>query len=239
MDGIVKKASIQDISDAIKTKNGCLYPYTPEMMPEAIIGLSTYGIDTPIDDLISGTATGLRNLTVTKINHNFKGYTNLQYIDLPNATNIGYQAFYECSALNYLNLPSATTLSNEAFYKCSALQHIILPNVTKINSNCFAECTNLKKIEFNSQVTFNGDHIFSGCTNLTTVILRYNGVCPISDSVSGGVFASASGATPITSGTGYVYVPEAYLAAYQKNTRWSVYGTKNLRAIEHYPDICG
>ena len=44
--------------------------------------------------------------------------------------------------------------------------------------------------------------------------------------------------TPISKGTGYIYVPKALVESYQAHEKWSTYADQ-FRAIEDYPDICG
>ena len=43
--------------------------------------------------------------------------------------------------------------------------------------------------------------------------------------------------TPISNGTGYIYVPKALIESYQAHEKWSAYASQ-FRAIEDYPDIC-
>ena len=44
--------------------------------------------------------------------------------------------------------------------------------------------------------------------------------------------------TPISKGTGYIYVPKALVESYQAHEKWSTYSNQ-FRAIEDYPEICG
>ena len=43
--------------------------------------------------------------------------------------------------------------------------------------------------------------------------------------------------TPISNGTGYIYVPKALIESYQAHEKWSAYASQ-FRAIEDYPEIC-
>ena len=74
-------------------------------------------------------------------------------------------------------------------------------------------------------------YAFHYCSSLTTAILRSETMCSLDD-IS--VFAD----TPISKGTGYIYVPQALIESYQAHEKWSTYADQ-FRAIEDYPDICG
>ena len=94
----------------------------------------------------------------------------------------------------------------------------------------FYNCTKLEKIDFDVlEGMKNAD--FYQCSALTAVIIRSPAVCTMSDS-------NTFKATPIASGTGYIYVPVALVDSYKAATNWSVYADQ-IRAIEDYPGICG
>ena len=235
MDGIVKKENIQNISDAIKSKNRYPFKYTTEQMPSAITSIPTCNIESNIDDLALKTVVSLRNLNATQVRaFGMAGCSNLQSVDLPNATVIRYGAFSACPALTQVILPAVTELVAYAFRECTAIEHLIFPSVTKIGMSCFDNCTNLKKIDFHSQVNFAGDTIFTMCSSLTALILRYDGLCQITNTEA---FCSAQ-SIPLLSGKGYVYVPRAQLTKYKNSYYWKGYGL-SFRAIEDYPVTCG
>lgn len=235
MDGIVKKENIQNISDAIKSKNRYPFKYTTEQMPSAITSIPTCNIESNIDDLVLKTVVSLCNLNATQVRaYGMASCSNLQSVDLPNATAIKQGAFSACPALTQVILPAVTELEPYAFRECTAIEHLIFPSVTEVYSDCFYKCTNLKKIDFNSQVTFAGSTIFSMCSSLTALILRYDGLCPITNTRA---FSSAQ-SIPLLSGKGYVYVPNAQLTKYKNDVYWKMFSL-SFRAIENYPSICG
>ena len=97
-----------------------------------------------------------------------------------------------------------------AFYGCASLTNVDLPAVTEIENDAF-----------------------NGCTILTVVVLRNEShVCNLSDT-------NAFADTPIASGTGYAYVPRAWLSDddetkdYRRATNWSTYASQ-FRALEDY-----
>lgn len=237
MDGIMQKQTVQDIANAIREQNGQLRRYTPAEMANAIETLPDYYIDTPFEDILLRTATVVRNRNVVNQSHGLRNYTTLEAVDFPNATSVD---LYGCTSLKTANLPSLSQISGGAFQNCKSLEELVFPSEITIGGTYgFESCENLKKIDFYSKVTFNGDHTFSCCYNLTAIILRYDGVCPMTNYNS----LHSAQPNPITQGTGYIYVPYAHLAAYQKDIYWSIdvknHGFPKFRAIEHYPHICG
>ena len=94
----------------------------------------------------------------------------------------------------------------------------------------FMGCSNLAKIDFDVLEEMQ-DADFYQCSALTAVIIRSPAVCTMSDS-------NTFKATPIASGTGYIYVPAALVDSYKAATNWTKYANQ-IRAIEDYPDICG
>ena len=79
-------------------------------------------------------------------------------------------------------------------------------------------------------VTSIGSYAFCGCSKLTTLILRSETMCTLSNT-------NAFSSTPIESGTGYIYVPRALVDSYKAASNWSTYANQ-IRAIEDYPLIC-
>lgn len=104
-------------------------------------------------------------------------------------TEIGYQAFEECSGLTSITLPkSVTKIGNCAFSGCSGLTSITIPeSVTEIGDSAFSYCSDLTSITLPKNVTKIGSKAFSGCSGLTSITLP--------DSVTeigAGVFAACS-----------------------------------------------
>ena len=76
-----------------------------------------------------------------------------------------------------------------------------------------------------------GEYAFASCYALTTLILCSGAMATLGDT-------SAFSSTPISSGTGYIYVPAALVDSYKAASNWSTYSNQ-IRAIEDYPEICG
>ena len=88
-------------------------------------------------------------------------------------TNIGFQAFYQCTSLNLTSLPSGlTNVGTYAFTDCTSLDLTSLPSgLITIEGGAFSGCTNLALTSLPSGVTSIGNFAFSGCTNLALTSL--------------------------------------------------------------------
>ena len=71
------------------------------------------------------------------------------------------------------------------------------------------------------------NYAFHKCLAMSALILRNtDGICSL-------IKANAFDSTPITSGTGYIYVPSALIEQYKAATNWSTYASQ-FRALEDY-----
>lgn len=86
-------------------------------------------------------------------------------------TEIGANAFRNCSLLNKIELPNTLiTIKNNAFYGCESLNSIIIPNsVTTMLEAVFQYCTSLETITMSSNVTAMHTYMFYQCTSLKTI----------------------------------------------------------------------
>ena len=124
-------------------------------------------------------------------------------ISSSSATSIGSYAFYSCSSLTTVDFPVATSIGTSAFQNCSSLTTANFPVATSIRTSAFQYCRSLKSL-----------------------LLRNNKVCTLSNT-------SAFSSTPISSGTGYIYVPSSLIEQYKAATNWSTYAAR-FRALEDY-----
>ncbi len=91
-------------------------------------------------------------------------------------TEIGNEAFFECSNLISIEIPiSVTAIGYGAFCGCSNLKSLQIPNsVTKIESGTFYGCSNLERFVISNSVTSIGNQVFELCTNLSSIIIGNN-----------------------------------------------------------------
>ena len=102
----------------------------------------------------------------------FKDCWNLDTINLPNCTNLGWEGnFYGCSNLKSVKLPKIQKLTGSDFYGCELLDDIELGNVTEIPSSAFQGCTSLQNFDLKN-ITSIGYSAFEGCTSLQNINLK-------------------------------------------------------------------
>ena len=109
----------------------------------------------------------------------FYGSKTLQYVYLPTiTTNLASEMFKSCSNLKYINfedLTALTTFGNQALNACSSLfagEVLDLTNVplTSLGSHAFTGTKVTGIILPSTLESINGGDMFSGCTELETVI---------------------------------------------------------------------
>lgn len=188
-------------------------------------------------DIIEGDITNVSipyGLTIIR-DYVFSSCKSLIDINLPNSvTSIGDYAFYKCTSLTSVTIPdSVTSIGADAFSGCNALTNIYFSEnsqLTEIDGSAFA-WTGLNKFVVPSGVETLVGGTFIG-SKLTSFIL------PKTSSIVNTTHYNLFDYTPIASGTGYIYVPQALIEEYKAATNWSTYASQ-FRAIEDYPDIVG
>jgi len=99
---------------------------------------------------------------------------NLKSFSGANLRTIGYHAFYGCYSLDMESLPAGiTNIGEEAFKECTNLQHLTaLPaDVTSIGEGAFRDCWNLNLASLPAGLTYIGDSAFYNCVELTLTLL--------------------------------------------------------------------
>ena len=129
-----------------------------------------------------------------------------------------------------LHLPALTTISAYSFYNCTTLENVNFPCLTEIPMNGFREYGGVVRADFSALKKI-GSNGFYQCTKLETLIIRTDSVCTVA---SGTVWTG----TPISAGTGFIYVHKNLIDQYAAATNWAALAAQ-FRAIEDYPEICG
>ena len=127
-------------------------------------------------------------------------------------------------SITEISSSSVTFIGDSVFQGCSSLTTADFPSVTSIEGYAFRSCSSLTTTNF-PVATSIGSSAFRMCSKLKSLLLRGNNVCTLNKNV----FVS----TPISSGTGYIYVPSALIEKYKKATNWSTYAAQ-FRALEDY-----
>lgn len=148
-----------------------------------------------------------------------------EYFDAK-VTEVGLYAFASCDILQKVDLPNCTFIKNYAFQSCSSLSDVQLPKGTTCGYSSFNNCRALATIDLPKCESIN-QYCFGNCSALTALILRSERQCNL-------VNTNALAGTPIASGTGYVYVPDALVSTYKSAARWSTYAAQ-IKPISELP----
>lgn len=219
-----EETDVQALADAIRAKNGSTNKYKLSEMAQAVTDIPSGG-GGDIDGFVDGTVTSIKSDATKVAQYACYKFTELVSVDLPNATSIGTSAFNSCTALTTANLPNATSVNMYAFQKCGELLSISLPNATSILNSAFQECSKLSFADCGNAKSL-GPAAFINCSALSTLILRYEKVCTLSN-------VNVLSATPIADGTGYIYVPDNLVDSYKSATNWSTYAAQ-IKPVSEY-----
>ena len=224
---LIQDTTLTGIADAIREKTGGTDPVAVSDMAAQIEGIQAGGGgDDVLNTLIDRSITEISSNSATSIGASaFRSCGALTTVDFPVATSIGASAFEDCGALTTVDFPVATSIRSAAFRSCSALTTVDFPVATSIWDSAFYSCDALTTVDFPVATSIRSA-AFRSCSKLKSLLLRNNKVCTLSNT---NVFVS----TPISSGTGYIYVPSELIEQYKEATNWSIYSAQ-FRALEDY-----
>ena len=171
--------------------------------------------------------------TATEVYKKFAKYNTLitSVVIGDNVHTIGEQAFNNCSNLSTISFgTNVNAINDNAFSNCTGLISVTVPDgVTSLGYSVFYGCTNLTTVSLGAGIssipsdTFNcvnSSYNYNG--NLTSLTLNYPGVCTVNSS-----------SLPRSSQRSYtVYVPAAYVSAYEADSEWQYYINNNFLTIQ-------
>ena len=158
---------------------------------------------------------------ITEIGESCFAYDKkLKTIILPDTvTKIGRYCFRYCEELMLNKLPSMiSSLEERCFNGCLKITINEIPeNITTLKASIFEHCNAISEITCKGIITSINSKAFKDCTKLEKFVLTNVTNVPSLDDVN--VFLY----TPIESGTGYIYVPDALVDSFKSATNWSTY----------------
>lgn len=185
MNKLYEENSVRAIADAIREVNGTTDTYTIGEMAEAVAGIST-GLDwselgyteTPAE-VVNGFNYAkqiMESYTASSV------YTNdsnlLFWPDIDISERFNYQGMFNGAALLHCNPvtlgeeePTGTITTNNMFYGTN-IEYITVNSVNNIPVNynaTFQNCKRLKTAQINTPANVSIEHMFEGCSSLTTV----------------------------------------------------------------------
>lgn len=138
-------------------------------------------------------------------------------LDINIDTDVSYNPIRDYSNITSINAPDLLNSGNGSggwFRHCTNMESVNLGSMGIIANNMFANCSKLKLVDLGAATKINNS-VFYFCSLLDTVIIRTNSVCALSGGT--GSFQNS----PIRTGQGKVYVPQALITSYQQATGWS------------------
>ena len=224
---LIQDTTLTGIADAIREKTGGTDPVAVSDMAAQIEGIQAGGGgDDVLDALIDRSITEISSSSATSIgSYAFYSCSSLTTVDFPVATSIGTSAFQYCRSLTTANFPVATSLETSAFQNCNSLTTVDFPVATSIGTSAFQNCSSLTTANFPVATSIRTS-AFQYCRSLKSLLLRNNKVCTLSNT-------NTFNSTPISSGTGYIYVPSELIEQYKTANNWSTYASR-FRALEDY-----
>lgn len=218
---LYSEESIQDIANAIRSKNGESTQYKVGEMAQAILdipsGVGGYSANDFMSKAISGdiTLTG----TYTTNRYAMNGFTNITNVFVPGNVYFEEYALSGCTGLKKIS--GTFALGSYSLKGCTNLEYIISKPGRQCdiwNQTCSGD-TKLKAVDIWSSDTVSGirgTSAFFSCTSLTVLVIRKPSVYTLNNvnNFAGSPFAS-NGAG------GTLYVPQSLISAYQSATNWS------------------
>lgn len=175
------------------------------------------------------------NLTSLSLAYAFNS-SSIQKVTFPNVTGSIPNNCFQGSSLRSIgagDLPLITNPAANSFMSCASLESVVLPYGKYFDNSAFNSCTSLTIFDAGKPTdtgAYIGQNVFSGCTNLATIILRSNSMVTLNN-------ISAFNNTPFKNGGtgGTIYVPSALIDTYKGANNWNTingYGTITWTAIE-------
>lgn len=227
---------LTDVADAIREKKGSNEPINAQNFAEEIKNLPSGGSEVNAygEEMVDNTGLGIRGITNLVVNaETIVGYAyiygNLTTVHISEGCKaIGDNAFQYNKALNHITLPSTLeSIGSGAFRETGLISLTIPPSVSKISSYCFGLSYNLSQLRIQGILQTIPTYAMHSCDSLVTLILEGAEITPLAN-------VNAFGKTPMTNGTGFIYVPDDLVEAYKGATNWSTFASQ-IKGLSELP----
>lgn len=165
----------------------------------------------------------------------FVGATNLENINLSEATILGGNSLKGCTKLKNIHFPKVYECRSLCMSECSLLETIVLPalkyaNTGVMKTNPVLTAVDIGKTALTANDMYLGQQVFQNDSALAVLVLRSNTAYALQNinTFSGTPFASGGSG-------GTLFVPSALISNYQSATNWSTilgYANNSIQAIE-------
>lgn len=194
--------------------------------------------------------TNIKNIGAVWTGQSWKGAfdscTNLQKIKLPPSVEVISDTFKYSSSLNLIDFANVKTLGGLPFYFALKSADIIIPSLEGSLQPYSFQNSGVRRILSLGSLSSLNDGIYDRGVFMNANLLELAILPPTTTNVGAYCFAKASllsrlilraevpptlGAsafqnTPLSSGTGYIYVPETSVAAYREASGWADFASR-------------
>ena len=211
-------------------------------------GVVEGGAMSELEKLFADEIVDYYNDKITVIRTGFSNNNSIKTVDLPNVTEVGNRVFTGATNLISINIPKAETLGIATFGSTTSLENALLWNVTTTQNQCFQSsgvkiliapkltsvgtqfCNGANRLEIvvlDNVTNIQGGMAFYNCKELKAVIIKQNEIVPP-------LTTNAFQASSVSSGTGFVYVPDNMVEEYKGATNWSTVASQ-IKTLSEIP----
>lgn len=172
-----------------------------------------------------------------EIARRFVDGTITEYVD-SELTKIRGSAFRDCFSITKVSVPNVKTIGTDSFNAVTTIAALAFPSLTGFSSyalrNFKGRTVDLGPL-FHARIM---NYLFDNCTNLETLIFRYNGIVPlmnIKQSMPSKFLSGGAGGTIYIPKAMYDHLGDGSALDYKSATNWSTidgYGTITWAQIE-------
>lgn len=223
--------AIQDIADAIRSKNGSSDTYTVSEMAQAIEDIETGGGGVSWDDIVMRNYSGdIVVPNATQIDDYSFNNTGITSLSAPNVTSIGASCIYNNTSLTSINLPKLQRSDNYGMARNTNanLKAIVLPAMTTTGTYLAERVYATLDFTALSNIVANA---FRSWYGKVLILRKSDAICTLANAST--TFQSSPFASGGSGGT--LYVPQALISSYQSATNWSTilgYANNQILPIE-------